>query len=273
MHVAFEFLFPTTLQQFSDEATDEKSCNIEVNAFVLSSVLFFRARQSQHSMKAHDPELGYKRVLFDTISLLLSLALQLMYACADAGLIFVPLNTRWAINELRHAVIDSGIKVMAILDREFVGPVLELSAAANSGGPGLSWVLVGPLACDSPLASTTQPEVSQWRKLPVGGTARAEDSAEREERRATDVASGTRQDRREHEVVDGTVRHHSMLEDDVRDVFCIMHTSGSTGRSKGVALTHLGQVRSCPLSGLSKGARCYICSTDEYPSSYSVNNF
>lgn len=184
-----------------------------------------------------------------------SLALQLMYACADAGLIFVPLNTRWAINELRHAVIDSGIKVMAVLDREFVGPVLELSEAAISGGPSLSWLLVGPLACDSPLSSTTQPEVSQWREFPLGGTARAEDNAEREGERATGVYSGTGQDKREHRMVNGSVRHHSMCEDDVRDVFCIMHTSGSTGRSKGVALTHLGQVRSCPFRTLSKGTR------------------
>lgn len=156
-----------------------------------------------------------------------------MYACADAGLIFVPLNTRWAVNELRHAVIDSGIKVMAILDQEFIGTVLELSAAVPPGGPGLSWLLVGPLACDSPMACATQPQVSQWREFPVGGAARADDSAEREGKRGGGEM-GTVHNRRE----------HPMPEDDIRDIFCIVHTSGSTGRSKGVALTHLGQVRS-----------------------------
>lgn len=166
-----------------------------------------------------------------------------MYACADAGLIFVPLNTRWAVNELRHAVIDSGIKVMAILDREFVGPVLELSAAAVSGGPGLSWLLVGPLACDSPVTSATRPESSQWQEFPVGGASRAEDTAEREWKGETDGAPGIGQNGREHQLVGRSVRHNFMLEDDTREIFCIMHTSGSTGRSKGVALTHLGQVR------------------------------
>lgn len=177
-----------------------------------------------------------------------------MYACADAGIIFVPLNTRWAVSELRHAVIDSGIKVVAILDREFVGPVLELSAAAPSGGPGLSRLLVGPLACASRPASVTQPGVSQWREFPVGGTARAEDDAERGGQRATNDASGVGQNRRQHQLTDGSVCHHSVLEDGIRDVFCIVHTSGSTGRSKGVALTHLGQVRACPFVGVVKMA-------------------
>eukprot|EP00903_Cladosiphon_okamuranus_P019615 g18039.t1 len=168
--------------------------------------------------------------------------LKLMYACADAGLIFVPLNTRWAVNELRHAVIDSGIKVMATLDREFVGSVLELPAAVVSGGPGLSWLLVGPLAFDSPVNSATRPEASQWQELRMGGATRAKDVAEREGKGATDGVSDTGQNGRECQLIGGSVRHHLMLEDDTRDVFCIVHTSGSTGRSKGVALTHLGQI-------------------------------
>lgn len=179
-----------------------------------------------------------------------------MYACADAGIIIVPLNTRWAVNELRHAVMDSGIKVMAILDREFVGATLELSAAA-AAGPGLSWLVVGPLASNSSLTSATRSQVSQWRIFPVFGTDRAEDKAEKEDWRAVDDARGDfpYAPGAEHQrFVDGPICHHSEQDvdraaleaDDTRDVFCIVHTSGSTGRSKGVALTHLGQVRACP---------------------------
>lgn len=179
-----------------------------------------------------------------------------MYACADAGLIFVPLNTRWAVNELRHAVVDSGIKVMAILDMDFVDPVLELSAAELSGAPGLSWLLAGPLASDSRLTAVAPSGVSQWQKFPVGGASRAENIAEREIRGATDGASGIGQDRMQH-LNNGSVRDDSRLEADMRDVFCIVHTSGSTGRSKGVALTHLGQVRSYLCGWLSEYPRCY----------------
>ena len=187
-----------------------------------------------------------------------------MFACADAGLIFVPLNIRWAVGELRHAVVDSGIKVMAILDRESVGLALELSSPAPLGGdPHLSWLLVGPLVGNVPVTSTTaRSDVSQWRKVPVSRSDRGEDMAEREGGREGDDARGNLmydpgagEDRAQHGFVDEPVGRHSVqgagcaaLEaDDTRDVFCIVHTSGSTGRSKGVALTHRGQVWSCPL--------------------------
>lgn len=178
-----------------------------------------------------------------------------MYACADAGIIIVPLNFRWAVNELRHAVVDSGIKVMAILDREFVGATLELSAAA---GPGLSLLAIGPLACKSSLTSATRSEVSQWRKFPLPRTDRAEDKAEKEswsglddERGDFTCAPGAEQNQVHQRFVEGTICHDSeqsvgraaLEPDDAREIFCIVHTSGSTGRSKGVALTHLGQVR------------------------------
>lgn len=183
--------------------------------------------------------------------------MQLMYACADAGIIVVPLNFRWAVNELRHAVVDSGIKVMAVLDREFFGATLELSTTTTTD-PGLSWVVIGPLACNSSLTSATRSEVSQWRKVPVPGTDHAVDKAEKEDwRRADDdrgelpYAPGAEQNPGRQQFVEGPVCLHSeqsvgrveLETDDTRDIFCIVHTSGSTGRSKGVALTHLGQVR------------------------------
>ncbi len=184
-----------------------------------------------------------------------------MFACADAGIIFVPLNTRWAVGELRHAVVDSGIKVVAVLDRESVDLVLKLSSPAPAaGGPHLSWLLVGPLVGNLPMNSTTRPEVSQWRKIPVGPSVRTEEIAEREGRRVWDDAAGdfmydpvAGEDRAQNGLVDGPICRPYSLQgagraaveaDDTRDVFCIVHTSGSTGRSKGVALTHLGQVGS-----------------------------
>ncbi|CAN0478202.1 unnamed protein product, partial [Laminaria digitata] len=105
----------------------------------------------------------------------------LSYACADAGVIMVPLNTRWSVHELRHAVADCGVKVMAVLDRELIGAALDL---AETTSPTTS----------SP--TTTSPGISS---LLLGPQATGFDSA---------------------------------------DIFCIVHTSGSTGRSKGVALTY-----------------------------------
>jgi len=183
-----------------------------------------------------------------------------MFACADAGIIFVPLNTRWAVGELRHAMVDSGIKVVAVLDREFVDLVLKLSSPAPAaGGPCLSWLLVGPLVGNLPTISSTRSEVPQWRKIPVGPSDRAEDMAERRERREWDGARAdlnydpvAGEDKAQQGFVDGSVYRRFSMQgadraaveaDDTRDVFCIVHTSGSTGRSKGVALTHLGQVK------------------------------
>lgn len=181
-----------------------------------------------------------------------------MYACADAGIIFVPLNTRWAIGELRHAVVDSGIKAMAVLDGEFVDAALDLSAVAPAAASGVSSLLVGPLAYSSRLASNAQPEVSRWQTLHLGGSRHAEDEIESEEWSDADDARGRlisaqgAEHRGEQERLRGVSRFHDFArstgdptfdaEDDTRDVFCIVYTSGSTGRSKGVALTHAGQV-------------------------------
>lgn len=191
-------------------------------------------------------------------------SVQLMYACADAGIIIVPLNTRWSVNELRHAVVDSGIEVMVILDREFAGATVELSTA-TAAGPGLSWLVVGPLSCNSSATSAKRSEVSQWRKFPLPGTDCAEDKAEQEDWRGVYDEEGdityapvAKQNSGHQRFFDSPVGHYSdeavdraaLKAGDTRDIFCIVHTSGSTGRSKGVALTHFGQVRESLFNGL-----------------------
>ncbi|CAM9137605.1 unnamed protein product [Ectocarpus fasciculatus] len=183
--------------------------------------------------------------------------LQLMYACADAGVIVVPLNTRWAIGELRHAVMDSGIKALAILDREFVGAALDLCAVAPAAGRGPSCLIVGPQACTSSPTSAARSEVSAWRRFSVGQADRSEGDAKSEGWRGVDdsrgdfvLARGAEEGRGEQRLSDGhdcydsaqTVGGSTLEADGTRDVFCIVYTSGSTGRSKGVALTHKGQV-------------------------------
>lgn len=189
--------------------------------------------------------------------------LQLMYACADAGVIVVPLNTRWAIGELRHAVMDSGIKVVAILDREFVGAALDLCAVAPAAGRGPSCLIVGSQACTSSPTSATRSEVSAWRRFSVGQADRSESDAGNEGWRGVDVSRGDLVPARgaeegmgeqrlsdDHDCYDSAqnVGGATLEADGTRDVFCIVYTSGSTGRSKGVALTHEGQVR--PRSGI-----------------------
>ncbi|CAM9446324.1 unnamed protein product [Ectocarpus sp. 13 AM-2016] len=183
--------------------------------------------------------------------------LQLMYACADAGVIVVPLNTRWAIGELRHAVMDSGIKVLAILDREFVGTALDLCTVAPTAGRVPSCLMVGPQACTSSPTAMARSEVSAWRRFSVGQVNRSEGDAEREGWRwvddsrgdfvpaqAAEEGMGEQRLSDDHDCCDPaeSVGVATLEADGTRDVFCIVYTSGSTGRSKGVALTHEGQV-------------------------------
>lgn len=182
-----------------------------------------------------------------------------MYACANAGVIFVPLNTRWAVGELRHAVVDSGIKAIAVLDRELVDAALDLSVAAPPAASGVSSLLVGPLACSCRLACTAGPEIPRWQTFHFGGSDRADDGADNEEWNEADdarggitSARGAEEDGGQQPLLRGPRYHDSAegtggptlvdADDETRDVFCIVYTSGSTGRSKGVALTHAGQV-------------------------------
>ncbi|CAN0236087.1 unnamed protein product [Scytosiphon promiscuus] len=181
-----------------------------------------------------------------------------MYACAGAGIIFVPLNTRWSVGELRHAVGDSGIKGMAVLDGDFVDAALDLFAAAPAATLDVSSLLLGPSACSPRLPSTVRPVIPRWQTFHLGGSDRAEDEAESEEWSEADEARGGSTPARGaeqcgkrqrflrgphfHDFARGTSNSTLDADDDTRDVFCIVYTSGSTGRSKGVALTHAGQV-------------------------------
>lgn len=165
-----------------------------------------------------------------------------MYACADAGIIMTPLNTRWSVDESRHAVVDCGIKVMAVLDRELLRVAQELSLATTEG-PGISWLLLGPHALVSPVPSAMRREARQWRMCPVGNAdhdAHASMSTTDVGKDSPSVPDGSFC----HDLAEGVSRE-ALGVTDTEDVFCIVHTSGSTGRSKGVALTHLGQVRLC----------------------------
>lgn len=195
--------------------------------------------------------------------------MQLFYACEDAGIIIVPLNIRWSVDELQHAVADSGIDVMAVPDREFLGVALELVAPTAAVTRGILWLLVPPQP-EPNLALVPrkqQPEASQWRVFPVGDV-RAGGAHPLQRRQVTDhddtgeIETALREDRGREgrgggcvDKVEGVGRA-SIAVADTQDVFCVVHTSGSTGRSKGVALTHLGQVRVC--AGLKSCCSCFL---------------
>lgn len=173
--------------------------------------------------------------------------MQLLYACADVGIVIVPLNTRWSQDELRHAIRDCGIKVMALPDDNFLSAALELSSTTATG-PGISWLLLSPQGAGSPSMPAGITEASQWRSLHVGEEGNMCDPCS-VEWRTPDVIDrgGDLKDERDPLYLvpvdeaesPGRLRHEA---DDAKDVFCIVHTSGSTGRSKGVSLTHQGQV-------------------------------
>lgn len=205
-------------------------------------------------------------------------------------MIVVPLNTRWSVHELRHAVVDCDLKVMAVLDRDFIGAALDLApttspstSPATTASPGISSLLLGPQASDFGLASSTllsetsrevSSEVSRWRVLHVGGIDHTGSSLGLKQR-GTDapgskLAAAAGDEEREgrdfefdgsrcRDSAEGAESATAAALDvaDVGDIFCIVHTSGSTGRSKGVALTHRGQVSlfivvttSSPLDGI-----------------------
>lgn len=207
----------------------------------------------------------------------------------------VPLNTRWSVHELRHAVADCGVKVMAVLDRELIGAALDLAETTSpttspptTTSPGISSLLLGPQATGFDSASSTPaseasseassskspPEipsgVSQWRVLSVGGIDHAGSSSLSLEWQGTHADGGSEltsmagagdearegrdfdlDESRGRDSAEGAQSAAAALNvADVTDIFCIVHTSGSTGRSKGVALTYRGQVRLSAFNGL-----------------------
>lgn len=163
-----------------------------------------------------------------------SVEMQLMYACADVGIIFVPLNIRWSLDELHDAVVDSGVNVVAILHSSFHHVAMKLAARL----PSISHFLVSPIALhDIPEAFNHQVENhKRWRRFAIGAKCNStEDIA------AVTHVGGDHLDEDPDSVQKGSWRDASD-DDAADDVFCIIYTSGTTGCSKGVALQHLGQV-------------------------------
>ena len=119
---------------------------------------------------------------------------EFFFATVWAGGIAVPVNTRWAAPEIRHALDDSGARIL-VADPEHA----DVAEAQRVDGAGIDHLL---LAAD---AGEARSGWGHWETL-----ARSE--------RAPDAGRG------------------------FDDTACLFYTGGTTGRSKGVMLSHANLV-------------------------------
>ena len=132
---------------------------------------------------------------------------EFFFATFWAGGIAVPINTRWAAPEIRHALDDSGARVLVVDPGH-----LEAGRAQQAAGADLDALV---LAAD---ADVRAEGLAHWEDLVRG--AAAEDA----------------------------LRGYD-------DVACLFYTGGTTGRSKGVMLTHANLVTNSMTAMLNMGIR------------------
>jgi acyl-CoA synthetase (AMP-forming)/AMP-acid ligase II len=130
----------------------------------------------------------------------LLLVQQVLAACSYAGLVAVPLNTRWLERELAAALEDSGAAAAISLDAKWDSFLLERAAPAAAA---LRTALLLPR---DDVYTPEEVLLPQRTTAQEAATATAADTAA------------------------------------LQGVCCIMYTSGTTGRPKGIVLTDEGQL-------------------------------
>ena len=134
---------------------------------------------------------------------------EFFFATLWAGGIAVPINTRWAAPEVRHALDDSGARVLVVDPAH-----LEAGRGQCADGAAVDQLV---LAAD---AGETAEGTSHWEQLARGEA----------------VADANR---------------------GYEDVACLFYTGGTTGRSKGVMLTHANLVTNSMTAMLNMGIRSH----------------
>jgi long-chain acyl-CoA synthetase len=132
---------------------------------------------------------------------------EFLFATLWAGGIAVPVNTRWAGPEVRHALDDSGARIL-VADPDHA----EAAEARREEGAALEHLI---LAAD---AGERRDGWHHWEDLAAGAP------------------------------VDDALRGYD-------DVACLFYTGGTTGRSKGVMLSHANLVTNSMTAMLNMGIR------------------